>query len=95
MNQQTGTSNSMKERNENKWKDLWSLKSECLEHASSLIVTCFEYDLGMIESLIQVAQLVLACNAYRSNWQAYLIELDSSMFENDFNFRLLSSLIKL
>ena len=25
---------------------------KCLEHASSLILTCFEYDLGMFENLI-------------------------------------------
>ena len=26
----------------------------CLEHASTLILICFEYDLGMFEGLIQV-----------------------------------------
>ena len=33
----------------------------CLKHASSLILTCFEYDLGMFESFIQVRILHRLC----------------------------------
>ena len=60
----------------------------CLEHASSLILTCFEHDLGMFLELDlskNCTPLALACGIYLLSWKANSIKLDFSMFENDFS----------